>query len=129
MILVWIKAIWIMWYNRLNEYLLKERYVNNLICSCIFIKKSKSKLTIIVVFVGNLKSCWKNEFEMKDFGKTKFCLGLKIVHFPNRVLVHRSTYIKKILKHFHMDKTHLLCSLMVVWSLEVKKGSISLLRK
>ena len=29
-----------MWYNRLSEYLLKERYVNNPICPCIFIKKS-----------------------------------------------------------------------------------------
>ena len=29
-----------MWYNRLNLYLLKERYVNNSICPCIFIKKT-----------------------------------------------------------------------------------------
>ena len=29
-----------MWYNHLSEYLLKERYVNNPICACIFIKKS-----------------------------------------------------------------------------------------
>ena len=28
-----------MWYNRLSEYLLKERYVNNSICPCVFIKK------------------------------------------------------------------------------------------
>ena len=27
-----------MWYNRLSEYLLKEGYVNNPICPCIFIK-------------------------------------------------------------------------------------------
>ena len=30
-----------MWYNRLSEYLLKEGYVNNPICLCIFIKKSE----------------------------------------------------------------------------------------
>ena len=29
-----------MWYNRLSEYLLKEGYQNNPICSCIFTKKS-----------------------------------------------------------------------------------------
>ena len=28
-----------MWYNRLNEYLLKEGYANNPICPCILIKK------------------------------------------------------------------------------------------
>ena len=49
----------------------------------------------------------KKEFEMKDLGKTKFCLDLHIEHFPNGVLVHQSTYIKKVLKHFYMDKAHL----------------------
>jgi hypothetical protein len=28
----------------------------------------------------------KNEFEMKDLGKTKFCLGLQIEHFPDEIL-------------------------------------------
>ena len=57
---------------------------------------------------------------MKDIGKTKFCLGLQIEHFPNGVLVHQSAYIKKVLKHFYMDKAHSLSSPMVVWSLDVK---------
>ena len=39
------------------------------------------------------KNYLKNEFEMKDLGKTKFCLGLQIEHFPNGVLIHQSTYI------------------------------------
>ena len=30
----------------------------------------------------------RKEFEMKDLGKTKFCLDLQIEHFPTRVLVH-----------------------------------------
>jgi hypothetical protein len=48
----------------------------------------------------------KNEFEMKGHDKTKFCLGLQIEHLPNEILVHQSTYIEKVLKHFHMDKAH-----------------------
>ena len=56
----------------------------------------------------------KREFKMKDLGKTKFYLDLQIEHFPNEVLVHQSTYIKKILKCFNMDKAHSLISLMVV---------------
>ena len=58
---------------------------------------------------------------MKDLGKTKFCLALQIEHFPNGVLVYQSTYIKKVLKRFYMDKTHPLSSPMVVRSLDVKK--------
>ena len=43
---------------------------------------------------------------MKDLGKTNFCLSLQIEHFPNGGLVHQSTYIKKVLKRFYMDKVH-----------------------
>jgi hypothetical protein len=30
----------------------------------------------------------KMEFEMKDLGKTKFCLGLQIEHLQSGMLVH-----------------------------------------
>ena len=110
--------------------------MNNPICLCIFIKKSKTGFLIIVVYVddlnlvGSLEELIKTtkylekEFEMKDLGKTKFCLVLKIKLFPTRVLVHQSAYTKKILKPFYMDKAHLLNSPMVVISLGVKKKLI-----
>ena len=41
-------------YNRLSEYFLKEGYVNNLICPCVFIKKSNFGLTIIAVYMDDL---------------------------------------------------------------------------
>ena len=76
-----------MWYNCLSEYLLKEGFENNPICPCVFIKKSESGFAIIAVYVDDLNLVWtleeltktanylKNEFEMKDLGKTKFSLG------------------------------------------------------
>ena len=75
-----------MWYNHLSKYLLKDGFVNNPICPCIFIKNSESKFAIVAVYVDDFKSCsgsrraqknrklLKNKFEMKDLGKTKFCL-------------------------------------------------------
>ena len=33
-------------------------------------------------------NCLKNEFEIKDLGKTKKFLGLQIEHLPNGILVH-----------------------------------------
>ena len=86
-----------MWYNRLREYLLKKGYANNPICPCIFIKKLEIGFEIIVVYVDDLNligtheeltrttKYLKNEFEMKDLEKTKFCLGLQIEHFPTGV--------------------------------------------
>jgi hypothetical protein len=41
-----------------------------------------------------------SEFEMKDLGKTKFCLGLQLEHSPARILVHQSTYTQKVLERF-----------------------------
>ena len=112
---------------------MKEWYANNPISPCIFIKRSETRFAIIDIYVDDLNlvrtlgeltktaKYLKNEFEMKKLGKTKLCLDLQIEHFPTGVLVHRSTYTKKILKRFYMDKAHLLSSPMVVLSLELKK--------
>ena len=122
-----------MWYNRLNEYLLKEGYANNPICPYIFIKKPETGFAIIVVYVDHdlnligtpeeltrTTKYLKNEFEIKDLGKIKFYLGLQIEHFPTGVLIHQSAYTKKILKGFYMDKAHPLSSPMIVCSLDMK---------
>ena len=122
-----------MWYNRLSEYLLKEEYVNNSICPCVFIKKSNFGLTIIAVYVDDLNligtpediikaaNYLKKEFEMKNLVKTRYCLGLQIEQCLNDILVHQSTYIEKVLKQFYMDKSHPVNSPMVIRSLEVNK--------
>jgi hypothetical protein len=115
-----------MWYNRFSEYLLKEGFENNPIYPCIFIKKSKSGFAIIAVYIDNLNfvgtleeliktaTYLKDEFEMKDIGKTKFYLGLQIEHFQNRILIHQSTNTEEVLKHFYMEKAHPLSTPMVV---------------
>lgn len=76
-----------MWYNRFSEYLFKKGCVNNLICSYIFNKKSNIIFVIIVVIVNLIlirtlekltktTRYLKNEFDNKDFEKTKFCHNL-----------------------------------------------------
>ena len=89
-----------MWYNRLSEFHLKRGYVNNEDCPCVFIRKSQNGFCIISVYVDNLNiightedieetsAYLKMEFEMKDMGKTRFCLGLQIEHLPQGILIH-----------------------------------------
>ena len=60
--------------------------MNNLICSCIFIKKLQIEFEIIILYIDDLNlvetfegfietiKYLKNEFEMKVFGKTKIFL-------------------------------------------------------
>ena len=107
-----------MWYNCLSEYLLKEGYVNNSICSCIFIKKSKTGLTIIPIYVDDLNlirtpeeltkiaNYLKKKFEMKDLRKIIYCIGLQIEHYSNGILVHQLSYIEKVLKRYYMNESH-----------------------
>jgi hypothetical protein len=94
-----------MWYNRLKEFLLNKCYSNNVDCPCVFIHKSSTRFCIISVYVDDLNiigteldinEAWdhlKIEVEMKDLGKTKFCLGLQLKHLPMCILVHQSTYV------------------------------------
>jgi hypothetical protein len=60
-------------------------------------------LNIIVTPEELLKAmdCLKKEFEMKDLGKTKLCLGLQIEHLNNGIVVHQGAYITKVFKHFN----------------------------
>ena len=111
-----------MWYNRLSEYFLKEGFENNPICLWVFIK-SKSRFAIVAVYVDDLNlvrapeeltktaNCLKNEFEMKDLGKTKFCLGLQIKHLLNEILVHQSAYTEKSWSKFTWIKP-------ILWALQ-----------
>ena len=70
-----------MWYNRLSEYLIKDGYINSLICPCVFIKKSELGFAILAVYVDDINlfetpeeltkatTYLKEEFEMKDLEK------------------------------------------------------------
>ena len=81
-----------MWYNRLSEFLKLKGYTNNDDCPCVFIKKSSTGFCIISVYVDDVniignepnineaRHHLKIEFETKDWGQTKFCLGLQLDH-------------------------------------------------
>jgi hypothetical protein len=124
-------------YNRLSEYLLKEEFKNNQICPCIFIKRLEFRFSIAAVYVDDLNlagtleeftktvNYLKNDFEMKDLGKTKFCLGLQTEHISNEILVHQSAYTEKVLKYFQMDKAHPLSIPIIFRLLYVKDDLFS----
>jgi hypothetical protein len=93
-------------------------YSNSDDCPCVFIKKSSTSFRIISVYVDDLNiighkhdideahNLLKTEFEMKDLGKTKFCLGLQLENLPTGILIHQSAYAQKVLSKFNMDKAY-----------------------
>ena len=61
---------------------------------------------------------------MNDLGKTKYYLNLEIDHKINRVLIHQSAYVEKILKRFNKGNAHLLSTPMAVQFLYYKKDPL-----
>ncbi|KAM2855266.1 hypothetical protein FF1_025609 [Malus domestica] len=122
-----------MWYNRLSEYLTSQGYVNNELCLCVLIKKSHSGFAIVAVYVDDMNligtpvkleeiaAHLKSEFEMKDLGKTRYCLGLEIKHCSDGILVHQSNYTQQVLRHFNEDKAKPSSTPMVVRTLDTKR--------
>ena len=94
-------------------------------------KISKNEFVIIVVYADNINivgtsnkftktiDFLKKEFEMKDFGSTKFCLRLQNEYLNTSVFVHQEVYIMKVLKKFYMDKWYIFtlqlwgCSMLI----------------
>ncbi|KAL6199515.1 hypothetical protein ACLB2K_029299 [Fragaria x ananassa] len=121
-----------MWYDRLSDYLMEKRYKSDNLCPCMFIKRTSTRFSIVVVYVddmniiGNLKEIdetvtyLKSEFEMKDLEKTRFCLGLELEHRETGILIHQSAYVQKMLRRFNMDKAYPLGTPMVTRSLDIK---------
>ncbi|KAL6567812.1 hypothetical protein OROGR_001480 [Orobanche gracilis] len=115
------------------KYLIGKGYKNYEMCPCVFIKKTSSGFAIIAVYVDDMNiigtldeirettSYLKTEFEMKDLGKTRFCLGIQIEHRACGILIHQSAYVQKMLTRFNMDKAHPVSTPMIGRSLDIKK--------
>lgn len=95
--------------------------------------RTSSGFAIVVVYVDDMnligtpeeiKETTKHlklEFEMKDLGRTNFCLGLELEHRADGILVHQSNYIQKMLRRFNEDKAKPSSTPMIVRSLDPKK--------
>lgn len=121
-----------MWYNCLSEYLINPGYVNNKLCHFLFIKKPYFRFVIFTIYFDDMNLIGtsdelekttphlKSEFDMKDLGKNRYCLGLEIKHCSYGILVHQLNYIN-MLRPFNEDKAKPFSIPMVVQTLDAKQ--------
>ncbi|XP_016549353.1 secreted RxLR effector protein 161-like [Capsicum annuum] len=63
-----------------------------------------------LIFIGNnsdmfsdFKKCMIDEFEMSDFGKMQYFLGLEVVQSDDGIFVSQKKYVREILNRFKMQ--------------------------
>lgn len=66
----------------------------------------------------------KKEFDIKDLGKMKYCLGLQIEDNSNGIFIHHQLMLKRL----SMDKYHFLSTPMIIRSLDCQKDSFRLVK-
>ncbi|GJU09964.1 putative ribonuclease H-like domain-containing protein [Tanacetum coccineum] len=93
------------WYATLSTFLLKHGYRRGTIDKTLFLKKHKSDIILVQVYVddiifGSTKKAWcdefealmKGEFEMSAMGELTFFLGLQVQQRPDGIFIsqHKS---------------------------------------
>jgi hypothetical protein len=83
------------------------------IAPCIFIKYQGDEMVIIAIYTDDLNifetlklvdktfEMLNKTFKMKDL-ENQVCLGLQLNTFPTCMLLHQTTYMKRIFKQFNM---------------------------
>lgn len=118
------------WYIHFKTEMVRMGFQNSEIAPCLFIKHRTTEIIIVAIYVDDLNLFGSKEminetiimlkrvFEMRDMGRTTYCLGLQFEHLPGGILLHQSTYIKKILKQFNMHNEKAVRSPMDIRSLD-----------
>ena len=94
-----------MWYTRLSDYLISQGYE---LCPCVLNYEVLFQIARVTVYVNDMNltktleelektvSHLKMEFEIKDLGKTRLCLDLKLKHCSDNILVYQSNYTRNV---------------------------------
>ncbi|GKD26351.1 copia protein [Tanacetum coccineum] len=104
------------WYDRLKAFFLKHKYSMGMVDNTLFIKKLKSHLIIVLIYVNDIifgSTCQNlsdefpkimhDEFEISMMGELNFFLGLQIKHMEDMIFFNQSKYIKGMLKKFGLE--------------------------
>ncbi|GJU09965.1 ribonuclease H-like domain-containing protein [Tanacetum coccineum] len=104
------------WYATLSTFLLEHSYRRGTIDKTLFLKKHKSDIILVQVYVddiilGSTKKAWcdefealmKGEFEMSAMGELTFFLGLQVQQRPGGIFINQDKYVQEILKKFDLE--------------------------
>ncbi|GJU62102.1 putative ribonuclease H-like domain-containing protein [Tanacetum coccineum] len=101
------------WYETLSTYLLDNRFQRGQIDKTLFIKRVKSDILLVQVYVDDIifgstkkKLCTEFEklmhkkFQMSSMGELTFFLGLQVTQKDDGIFISQDKYVDEILKKF-----------------------------
>ncbi len=121
------------WYHKFKDEMQKLGFVNDKKAPCIFIKRQADEYIILAIYVDDINlfgtpkliekttKTIQNVFEMKELGVPTYCLGLQFDYMKNGTFISQSTYTKKILAQFNMQKSYPVSTPMEMRSLDTAK--------
>ncbi|KAJ9552063.1 hypothetical protein OSB04_016108 [Centaurea solstitialis] len=104
------------WYDTLSSYLLKNKFERGVIDKTLFIKRTKTDMLLVQIYVddiifGSTKDDMCKEFEelmhkkfkMSSMGELTFFLGLQVKQKPEGIFINQSKYVASMLQKFGMN--------------------------
>jgi len=86
------------WSNKIVQYLVTSGFQTSNANFSLYVKKTDHEIVIIIIYVDDLiiigdsdadmfdlKKLLKQKFEMKDLGKLRYFLGIKVIQSPKRI--------------------------------------------
>lgn len=108
-----------MWYQKVDQCLIKNGYVKSKLEPCLFYKMNDdTSKTIVALYVDdffifsnnsneteNLKVMLMSQFKIKDLGQIRQCLGMRVTYDKdvNVLTLDQEKYIDQLLCKFHMN--------------------------
>ncbi|GJR38664.1 putative ribonuclease H-like domain-containing protein [Tanacetum coccineum] len=101
------------WYETLSSFLLENGFRRGTIDKTLFIKKNKSDIMLVQVYVDDIifgsttqsmctefEDCMHKRFQMSSMGELTFFLGLQVKQQPEGIFISQDKYVADILKKF-----------------------------
>ncbi|GJT92884.1 uncharacterized mitochondrial protein-like protein [Tanacetum coccineum] len=101
------------WCETLSSFLLKNDFKRGTIEKTLFIKKNKSDIMLVQVYVDDIifgfttqsmctefEDCMHKRFQMSSMGELIFFLGLQVKQQPDGIFISQDKYVADILKKF-----------------------------
>lgn len=105
------------WYEKVNKLLCENGFCKSKCEPCIYIHKTENSLMIVALYVDDFYVFYNNElhknklfklltkeFDCKQLGTLKNCLGINVTREGNTLRLDQKDYIRKLLKRFGMEQ-------------------------